>query len=599
MARTYFFTDLIHSIRFKILASLFVVLAASIAVALYGFWTYERDQFIEVAHKEAMRAGRTIEKALRASMLQNNKEAIQKTITEISSIVEPPSQISIVAGNGRVVFSNATGLVGRVLDRHKEQGCIICHTTKRTNPSQKAIIIETSAGPFLRNVIKITNDPACYACHSADRKILGILLYDSFLLHTYDLLRTVALRIFLTGLFTFLVVIAVLAHVTNKFIQQPIAALQNGFLEVGRGNYTHWVEVERSGGEFADMADSFNIMARAIDRFVKEIKSKNSEISTLYTVVQQISKTIDWFQLKKIVLDLLGEVFGTGKSSLIIPIEKKEKCFEISWRNTDDRRLNHIQYLLGSPDFSAPSIKKEELDSWLREKLVAPKYLDNETRVLIPLRHKDVQLGLIGITKTTGKAFTDSEKTFIPALANHLAISIANARLYHLAITDGLTDLFSKRYFLDTINRLVKACRKQPEKSFCMMMLDLDKFKQINDTYGHPAGDQVLVQLADIMRENIRFGDIPCRYGGEEFAVLLPDIKDDRQIEEDIAVRLCKMVADHVFICDGCPPIRMTISIGVANFPLHASTAAELIQAADAMLYEAKEGGRNQVRIKS
>jgi len=591
-------SDLTHSIRFKILASLFVVLAASIAVALYGIWTYERDQFVEIAHAEAMRAGRTIEKALRASMLQNDQTAIQQAIDDIGTIVEPPSRISIVANSGQVAFSSSPDLIGQVFDRRQDPSCTVCHIEEGVIPRQDAIMIDSPAGPFLRNVIKIVNEPACYPCHPPARQNLGILLFDSFLLKTFDLLRTIAVRTILTGLLTFLIIIALLYYVIQKYIQRPIKALEIGFMHVGRGNYTHWVEVE-SGGEFADMADSFNVMTRAIDRFIKQISLKTRETDILYSVVQQISKTIDWFRLNQIAIDLLGDVFGTDKTSLITPHDRKENCLEIIWRNKQEARLRHDLYYLdqeGEPPL--PFVARQDIDDWWREKSNRPIYLDDDTRVLIPLVYNEARLGLIVIAREGNQPFRHAEKAFMPALANHLAISVANARLYNLAITDGLTGLFSKRHFLSTIHKLADFRQQPPIKSFCLLMLDLDHFKEVNDTYGHPVGDQVLIQAAELIKGNMRFGDIPCRYGGEEFAILLPDIQGRLQDAADIANRLCRAFAEHVFICDGAPPLHKTVSVGVACFPMHGPTSEELVEAADAMLYEAKRAGRNQVKMK-
>ena len=120
------------------------------------------------------------------------------------------------------------------------------------------------------------------------------------------------------------------------------------------------------------------------------------------------------------------------------------------------------------------------------------------------------------------------------------------------------------------------------------MMIDLDHFKEINDTYGHPVGDQVLLQLADLIRANLRYGDVPCRYGGEEFIVVLPEGNGEMTGIQRIAERLRKTVETHKFICIEGPPIHLTISIGIASFPGHGASMEEVLQAADSALYAAK-----------
>ena len=108
-----FSSSIFHTVRFKILASIFVALSLSIGVAIFGIWKYETTQIIKVVHREAMSSGRTIERSLHASMLKNDREAIQESITEISQIVEPPSRISIVAPNGTISFSSDKKLNSR------------------------------------------------------------------------------------------------------------------------------------------------------------------------------------------------------------------------------------------------------------------------------------------------------------------------------------------------------------------------------------------------------------------------------------------------------------------------------------------------------
>lgn len=583
-----------QTIRFRLMATLCAVLALSMGAAMYGIWGYERDKFIEIGHKEATRAGRTIEKALRGAMLQNDRKAIQRAINEISEIVEPPSRLSILSNNGTVIFSSDATLPGAVFSREKDPSCLICHEHEGSLPNQNTIMIDSDIGPLLRNVIKIVNEPACHKCHAAAQKNLGILLYDALFQETFDMMRTVALRTFLTGLLTFLLMIVVLSYLVNRFIHQPIQALITGFNQVGKGDFSYWVEVEGSS-EFSDMADSFNILSRAIGRYLEEIKAKSRETATFYAVVQRMSQTIELKELIRIIFDLFFEFFVLEEILLVQPEEKKEGCFAITWRNKRSERLHHATYSLKNRVFPSSTLHNDELQLWISGNIQQPLYMDNDTRVLIPLAYNTARVGLICLKKQAGRHVTSQGKMLIPALAHHVAISLANARLYHLATTDSLTGLYTKRYFQDMIMKFVEA-GPDSAKPFWIMMLDLDHFKEVNDTYGHPAGDQVLAQTADLIRENIRYGDIPCRYGGEEFIILLPEIKDGAKSVQDIANRLLHSFAEHVFSCADCPPIHRTVSIGIASFPEHAATAEEIIQVADQALYEAKRGGRNQIR---
>lgn len=162
--------------------------------------------------------------------------------------------------------------------------------------------------------------------------------------------------------------------------------------------------------------------------------------------------------------------------------------------------------------------------------------------------------------------------------------------IYRMTIMDGLTNVHNKRYLLETLEReLPRAIRHQRPLSLCMF--DLDHFKQVNDTYGHIAGDFVLKEVAGVVRSRLRPDDVIARYGGEEFAVLLPET--DLKGAHAIAEELRKLIAEKVFEFEG-ERIPVTISIGCTQLRGE-DDAIKLVKAADVKLYEAKRGGRNRV----
>jgi len=585
-----------RSIRCKIIIYLFVILSVSISTALYGIWIYERDRLVEASHKEAMQAARTIEKALRVAMLVNDRQGIQASINEIGAIVEPPSRISIVSLDGKVAFSNKPSFASQTIDRNSEPSCTICHLQQNKTPAYNSILVNTADGPLLRNVIKIANQKECFQCHDPSTPNLGILLYDSRFDGLYDMLHTVAMRTVLTGLITFITIIVVMFLLINRLVHRPIQSLMAGFRQVGTGNFNYWVEVDRED-EFAEMADSFNVMSRAIGRYVDEIKVKRQEISTLYVVVQQISKTIEWREIKKIVISLLSEVFQTKENILVIDNENQPGSCEVIWSNPDMERLSHAKYGPNSTTFPSPILSKQEYEEWSTEKYHSPRYAEGDSRAIIPLVYGNTAFGLVSVKKSGDQPFTGPEKKLIPALANHISISLANARLYYMAITDSLTGLHTKRYMNDKLKQLQRNMQEEEDGgTFGLIIMDLDHFKEINDTHGHQTGDQVLVQMADIIHDNIRYGDIPCRYGGEEFVIILTKTLNGLQTAKEIGERLRQATEDHEFICTGCPVIKRTISIGVACWPEHGEDIDSLIRRADEALYRAKEEGRNLVR---
>ena len=163
--------------------------------------------------------------------------------------------------------------------------------------------------------------------------------------------------------------------------------------------------------------------------------------------------------------------------------------------------------------------------------------------------------------------------------------------IYQLTITDGLTQTYNKRYLMEFLEREIGRCLRY-KRALSLIMIDVDHFKKVNDTHGHIAGDFVLRELAQRIKQRIRKEECFARYGGEEFAVVIPEsgpVKARR-----FAEKLRKLVADEPFAFEG-KEMNITISLGVADMGSDITEPAEFIKVADSHLYKAKEAGRNQV----
>ena len=161
-----------------------------------------------------------------------------------------------------------------------------------------------------------------------------------------------------------------------------------------------------------------------------------------------------------------------------------------------------------------------------------------------------------------------------------------------LAVTDPLTGLHNRRYMTNHLTTQVATCGANG-KHVCLLILDIDFFKQVNDSYGHPAGDEVLKEFASRLKANVRGIDLPCRFGGEEFVVVMPDT--DVAFASSIAERLRAQVADAAFKIPDGTYIDVTVSIGVASTHGSQDTVEALLERADQALYRAKREGRNRV----
>jgi two-component system, cell cycle response regulator len=171
-------------------------------------------------------------------------------------------------------------------------------------------------------------------------------------------------------------------------------------------------------------------------------------------------------------------------------------------------------------------------------------------------------------------------------------LELANHRLKKLSITDGLTELFNHRHIHELLHDEFERTLRSGDP-LSVAMIDLDRFKHVNDTYGHPTGDVILFETARILRDTAREIDMPGRYGGEEFIVILPGTNEDAAAA--FAERVRHAIEGYLFR-DGATEVRMTLSSGVASFPANGTDSPEsLLKLADAALYQAKEGGRNRV----
>jgi diguanylate cyclase (GGDEF)-like protein len=209
----------------------------------------------------------------------------------------------------------------------------------------------------------------------------------------------------------------------------------------------------------------------------------------------------------------------------------------------------------------------------------------------IPMKVYEDIIGVINVTnKKNDVGFTEDDIEMLRAVADQAAISISKAQLWEMAINDSLTGLHVRRYFMAKLQDEIHRTQRY-KKSLSVVMGDLDKFKSINDKYGHTNGDEVLKAVGTYLQSSIRDVDSIGRYGGEEFIMFLPETGSDSAFI--LADRLRNGVAQ--LEVGNLPPV--TISLGIATFPVDGKSIEELVQKADAALYAAKENGRNQVVI--
>jgi len=224
-------------------------------------------------------------------------------------------------------------------------------------------------------------------------------------------------------------------------------------------------------------------------------------------------------------------------------------------------------------------------------------FVETQSEMCVPLIFFGEKLGVLALDSATKNAFDVEEIRPLESVADICAAAIQNAnyfeRMRQLAYVDGLTGIHNRRYFeMRIVEELERASRFQGRMA--VLMIDIDHFKRLNDEFGHLLGDEVLRGVASILKQQLRKVDMVCRYGGEEFAVVVPETTGDNAMI--VAEKLRRQVECHPF--PGVPR-PVTISCGVADYPMHGVTRDELVAAADGALYLAKQAGRNRVMAAS
>ena len=395
-----------------------------------------------------------------------------------------------------------------------------------------------------------------------------------------------------------IVAMTMLAAYLSRLLTRELEELSEGARAMAEGRFDMPIPV-RSKDEVGQLAVAFNDMRDKLSSSYSQLSSSRDQLQrAIRRVGETLRSTHDMNQMLDSILNTAADAVGADAACL--------------WMFSPTRDELHPGHTAGLAVGMKGSVRvgdgvvgfvAERATSALLPSPSGPEPARNEPRlpvaIAVPFYSDDRIIAILSVyRRDENHPFTQEDVETVEFLAKQGGIAVENVRLHEeaqrLSLTDGLTGTWNRRFFQMQF-RQVLATGTRFERPFSILMLDLDRFKQLNDTHGHQRGDAILIEFSQRVKHTLREVDTFARYGGEEFIVLLPET--DEEGGGITAEKIRDSIRSQPFGSLGDEPVDVTVSIGVSSYPHHGSTFHELVEAADRALYQAKQEGRNRVCI--
>jgi diguanylate cyclase (GGDEF)-like protein len=321
-------------------------------------------------------------------------------------------------------------------------------------------------------------------------------------------------------------------------------------------------------------------------------RRRAAQLEAINTIAKKTTGVLDLPELLEILCSLIPQSFPVDHVALFL-FDSERRLLLRREKGTLACRVREGDALPEQPGYSDTAINTGQAVVAIDLDETLGCCENTKSEICLPLVSFGQKVGLMICSSAAKDAFQKSDVQSLESMADIVASAIQNAsyveKVRLQANLDGLTGIFNRRYFETRFPDMIAEASRYGG-GLSLLMIDIDKFKSINDEFGHLLGDEVLRQVSSLMRQSIRKVDLLCRYGGEEFVVIAPATKGPNAVA--LAEKLRKAIAQYPF--PGVPR-PVTISAGVAEFPIHGETRDALVGAADAALYRAKQQGRNRV----
>ncbi|NLM16105.1 MAG: diguanylate cyclase [Candidatus Riflebacteria bacterium] len=441
------------------------------------------------------------------------------------------------------------------------------------------------------------------------RRILPSILEEAITLETQvPVSPYMQLRKSMTRDFTFFAVMSViLALATGTTlaikIANPVSELSKVTSRIADGDLTPPKPLRRQD-EIGVLTDNYIKMVKALKREMQQKERRMTELNTLFEISNAVNLISNSEELLQFLLAHSIKALRAEKGSImLLDDETDELVVRVSY-GSGYKTLTTTPVKLGEGVCGKVAATGEGIianDGFKDQRFSTFDGMlpveDIITLISAPMKFKDGIIGVINIiNKKNKRNFNENDLSLLNLIASQAAVTIENNKLYELSITDGLSRLYVHRYFQARLSEELLRARRYALKC-SLVLIDIDHFKNFNDTYGHQVGDDVIRLVAGLLKDTVRTGiDIPCRYGGEEMTVILPETNSQEAFRT--AERLRKRI-EETKIPHKNEFLSVTVSIGVASYPEHAKDKDTLINAADKAMYVSKGEGRNRTTLAS
>jgi len=541
----------------------FGVVASIAMLSMIAFYTYTQENSILAQNERTMKKlTESVIEGLQTVMLAGYADIAQSYAQRLKRVPEVTDFV-ILRTNGREAFldnSTITSVNTRIgdtefVDKDKPQLRQILPADSpqlrevlRTQQQTSYYELDQNNSRSLTFLAPILNYKECHKCHGGDNPLRGVLKLTTSLEPIEQDIRSSRYQSLIVLLVMLVFVFLVTYVLIRRSVVRPINALTDAMREVSKGDMDHMIPVT-GRDELSRMATSFNQMSREVVLSYRGLKSEQNKLNTI------------------ILSSLEGIVVTDSGGNIVLVNPAAER---LVGKTEAQIRADGFLNILDDPELISNNLCQDPSK-------LTPKLVEYKSHMLEMLASS--------ILASSGEVIGSTI-----LLRDITAEKNLESQLRELSTTDGLTKLFNRRHLDDSLDVELKRARRY-KMDVSILMFDVDHFKRFNDEHGHDQGDRVLQTLAKVMRDAVREVDIPCRYGGEEFLIILTNTPANGALV--IAERLRQSVEETLI--DG---LRVTISIGVASFPaIDVESPEKFIELADAALYRAEDGGRNCVRV--